>query len=471
MPVILHNSNCHRTVGAKGFYDSIPIKRPMPLSECSLEMLRSLGVKSVEDLFADIPKQVRTDGLKIPDGMLEIDLRRALEEMMAVNKPSTSVPSFLGAGIYDHFIPAAVRTIVSRSEFITSYTPYQPEISQGMLQSLFEYQSFMTELTGMDVVNSSMYDASTALGEAVLMAHRLSGGARFLISRAISPEKRQVARLYAKGADVELVEVGYDPETGLVDLSDLKSKMGEKVSGFCFDTPNFFGAIETQFEEIRRIVGSKTLVVGVNPMALALLKPPGEMGADIVIGDAQVFGTPMSLGGPTIGVFGCKLEHVRKMPGRLIGMTTDIDGDTAFCMTLQTREQHIRRSKATSNICTNEALLALAAAAYLSVMGKSGLREVAGRNVANMRALSGRISKLKGFSSPRFKSAHFNEFVVSSEIDSRKIHAELLKHGIHGGLVLDPMFPELRHSTLYCTTETHSKADHDKLVAALEEIR
>ena len=434
-------------------------------------MLQSLRLKSVDELFADIPKEIRTEGLKIPDGKPEIDLRRELEEMMAVNRPSTVMPSFLGAGIYDHFIPAAVRTIVSRSEFVTSYTPYEPEISQGMLQSLFEYQSFMAELTGMDVVNSSMYDASTALGEAVLMAHRISGGSRFLVSRAISPEKKEVAKLYAKGADVGLVEVGYDSESGLVDLADLESKMGNDVSGFCFDTPNFFGAIETQFVEMRRIVGDKTLVIGVNPMALALLKPPGEMGADIVIGDAQVFGTPMNLGGPTIGVFGCKSEHVRKMPGRLIGMTNDIDGRTAFCMTLQTREQHIRRSKATSNICTNESLLALAAAAYLSVVGRSGLREIAMRNVANMKSLSARIGELGGFVSPRFKSAHFNEFVVTSEIEPDKIHHELLRNGIHGGLVLRHAFPELKHSTLYCTTETHDKADHDRLVTALGGIR
>lgn len=434
-------------------------------------MLRSMRLKSVDDLFTDIPKEVRTDGLKIPGGMAEIDLRRELEAMMAVNKPSAVMPNFLGAGIYDHFIPAAVRMIVSRSEFMTSYTPYQPEISQGMLQSLFEYQSFMAELTAMDVINSSMYDSSTALGEAVLMAHRLSGGDRFLISRATSPEKKEVAKLYAKGADIKLVEVNYDADTGLVDLADLKSKMGDSAAGFCFDTPNFFGPIETQWEEIRRIVGTKTLVVGVNPMALALLKPPGEMGADIVIGDAQVFGTPMNLGGPTIGLFGCKTEHVRKMPGRLIGMTADIEGRTAFCMTLQTREQHIRRSKATSNICSNEALLALAAAAYLSVVGKSGLREIAKRNVENMRSLSSRIGALKGFKSPRFKSAHFNEFVVSSEVGSDKIHKDLLAKGIQGGFVLHESFPELRHSTLYCTTEMHSKTDHEKLISALEAIR
>jgi len=442
----------------------------MPLSECSLEMLQYLRLKSVDELFEDIPKDVRTDGLKLPDGMGELELRRELEAMMSANKPASSMPSFLGAGVYNHFIPAAVKTIVSRSEFITAYTPYQPEISQGMLQSLFEYQSFMTELTAMDVVNSSMYDASTALGEAVLMAHRISGGDKFLISRTISPEKKEVAKVYARGADIRLVEVGYDAITGQVDLADLKSKLGDSVAGFYFETPNFLGPVETKWQEIRSALDNKTLVVGVNPMALALLRPPGEMGADIVVGDAQVFGTSMSLGGPTIGIFGCRSEHVRKMPGRLIGMTTDIEGRAAYCMTLQTREQHIRRSKATSNICTNEALLALAAASYLALVGKSGLREIAKKNIENMRSLSSRIASIKGFEAPRFKSHHFNEFVVTSEASSDKIHKKLLAKVVHGGFILDRAFPELKNSTLYATTEMHSKADHDKLVSALEAV-
>ncbi len=443
----------------------------MALSECSLEMLQYLKLKSISELFQDIPKEVRTDGLRLPDGLSELELKRDLESLMSSNIPASSQPTFLGAGIYHHFIPAAVRAIVSRSEFITSYTPYQPEISQGMLQSLFEYQSFMAELTGMDVVNSSMYDSSTALGEAVLMSHRISGGSRFLVSRATSPEKKLVAKTYARGADIAVDEVDYDRTTGLVDLSDLKTKMKDDVSGFYFENPNFLGPVESQGEEIRAALGSKTLVAGVNPMSLALLRPPGETGADIVIGDAQVFGAPMSLGGPTIGIFGCKSEHVRKMPGRLIGMTSDIEGRRAYCMTLQTREQHIRRSKATSNICTNEALLALAAAAYLALVGRSGLRRIAAKNVENMRDLSRRINETKGFRAPHFKSPHFNEFVVSSDIDPERIHKELLARGVHGGLVLDRTFPELKNATLYATTEMHTRADHDRLVGALEAIR
>lgn len=443
----------------------------MGLSKCSLEMLQEMGLKSVEDLFADIPKEVRTGGLRLPKGMSELELRRELEAMLSANWTADSHPCFLGAGIYDHFIPAAARAVAGRSEFVTSYTPYQPEISQGMLQGLFEYQSYMAELTAMDVVNSSMYDASTALGEAVLMASRINGGKRFLVSRAVGPEKVQVARLYAKGAGIELVEVGYDRATGGVDLADLASKLAPDVSGLYFETPNYFGALEGRWKEVREALGQKVMVVGVNPMALALLKPPGEMGADIVIGEAQVFGAPMSLGGPTVGVFACRSEHVRKMPGRIIGMTADLDGRTAFCMTLQTREQHIRRSKATSNICSNEALLALGAAAYLAVVGRSGLREVASQNVRNMRDLSSRISKIPGFRAPHFSSPHFNEFVVSSDMSAEKVDSALLSKGIQGGLVLTRQFPELGNAALYATTEMHTRRHHDMLVEALEGIR
>jgi glycine dehydrogenase subunit 1 len=443
----------------------------MELSKCSLEMLQEMGLKSIEELFTDIPKDVRTDGLRLPNGMTELELRRELHSMLSVNRTADTMPSFLGAGIYHHFIPAAVRTIVGRSEFITSYTPYQPEISQGMLQGLFEYQSYMAELTGMDAVNSSMYDSSTALGEAVLMSHRLTGGRIFLLSRGISPEKRQVAKLYAKGANIELVDVAYDEAEGTVDIDDLRNKLGPEVSGFYYETPGFFGTIEPRWREIRELVGDKTLVIGTNMMALALLKPPGEMGADIVIGDAQVFGTPMCLGGPTVGVFACKSEHVRKMPGRIIGKTVDLEGRMSFCMTLQTREQHIRRSKATSNICSNEALLALGAAAYLAVVGKSGLREIAAINVRNMRALSERISKVPGFEAPHFSAPHFNEFVVKSERDAREIDRALLSKGVQGGFVLDRYFPDLGNASLYATTEMHSQWHHDKLIEALEAIR
>lgn len=440
-------------------------------STCSRDMLEYLGVQSVKELFNDIPNPVRTEGLRLPGGVSELELTRSLEAMLSRNRPASSMPTFLGGGVYHHFIPAAVKTIVGRSEFITSYTPYQAEISQGMLQALFEYQSFMVELTGMDVVNASMYDASSALGEAVLMSSRMCEGSRFLVSRAVSPERFRVASLYAKGADMSLEGVAYDPRTGTVDLEDLGSKIDDTVTGFYFETPNFLGPVETRFDEIREVLGNKAMVVGVNPLALAVLRPPGEFGADIVVGEAQVFGSPMNLGGPLIGLFGCRSEHARKMPGRIVGRTADVDGNSAYCMTLRTREQDIRRSKATSNICTNESLLAVAAAAHLALLGRSGLRRTAAANVAKMRSLAARIDSLDGFHAPRFASPHFNEFVVTSEAPSGTIHRGLLERGVHGGLVLDETFPELGHSSLYATTEMHTKEDHDRLIAALEAVR
>ena len=433
-------------------------------------MMVELGIDSVEELFRDIPNEIRTGGLDLPGGMEEGDLVRELRSLLSSNSPASDWVSFLGAGVYHHFIPAAVRSVVSRSEFVTAYTPYQPEMSQGMLQALFEYQSYMAELTATDYVNCSMYDASTALGEAILMSHRISGGNRFLLARATSPERKAVARLYAKGAGIKVAEVGFSGESGQVDLADLEGKMGDDVCGFYFETPNFFGLFETEWQEIRRIASDKTLVVGVNPLALALVKPPGEMGADIVVGDAQPFGVPMSLGGPSIGIFGCRAEHVRKMPGRLIGMTEDMEGRRSFCMTLQTREQHIRRSKATSNICTNEALLAVTVAAHLAVLGRTGIRTAALKNMRNMRSLAGRINELPGFQAPVFSGHHFNEFVVRHPMPTEKVSRALRDHRIHAGLPLDASFPDLGGCALYATTETHTPEDHDRLVSALREV-
>lgn len=444
--------------------------RTMQRSQCSAEMISALGLASIEDLFEDIPQEVRTGGLNLPDGVEEADLARELHELLGSNRPASEWLSFLGAGVYFHYIPAAVRNIISRSEFITSYTPYQSEISQGMLQALFEYQSFMAELTGVDIINSSMYDASTALGEAVLMSHRISGGTKFLSSRAVSPEKLSVAGLYAKGADVEIATVGYGEDSGLVDLNDLASKMTDDVCGVYFETPNFFGVLETDWKEIREIVGEKTLVIGANPLALALIKSPGDMGADIVIGDAQVLGVPMNLGGPSIGIFGCKTEHLRRMPGRIVGMTEDTEGTRSFCMTLQTREQHIRRSKATSNICTNEALLAVAVATHIALLGRSGLRRIALRNVQNMKNLATSIDSLEGYNAPVFDAPHFNEFVVRSPSRIDSLNESLRAEKIHGGLAVDGWFPELENCALLATTEMHTPDDHRRLIDALGAI-
>ncbi|HPT73278.1 MAG TPA: aminomethyl-transferring glycine dehydrogenase subunit GcvPA, partial [Methanomassiliicoccaceae archaeon] len=357
-------------------------------------MLSKLGIDSVEELFSDIPVSVRTDGVPIPPGMSEMEVIREVTSMLSANITAYDHPCFMGGGVYHRFIPSAVKAIISRSEFVTSYTPYQAEISQGMLQALFEYQSYVAELTGMEAVNSSNYDAATALGEAATMCHRVNGRRKFLIPQLISCDKRGVLRNYVKGVGMEIVDYAYDPSTGEADMDDLKEKIDGDVGGVYVEVPNFLGVMDRHAAEMKEVIGDALLVVGVDPISLGLLKAPGDYGADIVIGEGQSLGSPMNFGGPLLGLFGCRQELVRKMPGRVIGMTKDAEGKRAFCMTLQTREQHIRRSKATSNICTNEALMAVAAAAYLAIVGRDGLRAVAKSNMANARKLRDALSSV-----------------------------------------------------------------------------
>jgi glycine dehydrogenase subunit 1 len=434
------------------------------------EMLAELGLDDVDQLFEDIPKEVRTNGLKMPQGISEAEVLREVRGVLSRNLSVDDHPCFLGAGVYNHFVPAAVRSIVSRSEFLTSYTPYQPEISQGMLQALFEYQSYIASLTGLDAVNSSNYDASTALGEAATMCMRLNERKRFLIPEAMNWEKKSVLRNYAKGPGIEVVEYSYEPYTGELDLDDLRSKVTPETSGIYIEVPNFFGVIDSQAPIIKQEFPEVALVVGANPISLGVLKAPGDYGADICIGEGQVLGVPMNFGGPLLGVFACRQEHVRKMPGRVIGMTRDTDGEKAYCMTLQTREQHIRRSKATSNICTNEALMAVAAAAYLSILGKEGLENLAKVNISRARKLQKMIAQLEDFDSPFFDAYHFNEFVISTPVRPEKLNKLLLRNGIIGGLPLHGHLRQLEDHMLICTTELHSDQDYERLVAVLQEV-
>src|SRR2546428_2824086 len=336
-------------------------------------MLRAMGLTSIDDLFADIPASVRTRGLDLPKGMEEQDVVRHITSLLRKNRSADAMPTFLGAGLYDHFVPASVRAIASRAEFYTAYTPYQAELSQGILQTLWEYQSFVCELTGMDAANTSMYDGSTALGEAALMAHRITGKKEIIIPRGLHWEKREVLKSYTAGSAMQVTDVEYNSETGTTDLDELRLAVGEDTAAVYVENPNFFGRFEEDLEEIRSIAPS-LLIVGANPLSLAVIKAPGDLGADIVIGEGQPLGNAVNFGGPLIGVFACKEEHVRKMPGRIIGLTKDAEGERAFCMTLQTREQHIRRERAMSNICTNETLMAVTSAAYIAVLGPSGLR-------------------------------------------------------------------------------------------------
>jgi len=433
-------------------------------------MLKELGVLSVDELFSDIPASVRIAGIPLPNGMSEMEVVRTVRSLLDRNVTAADHPCFLGGGVYHHFIPAAVSAIVSRSEFQTSYTPYQAEISQGMLQALFEYQSYIAELTGMEAVNSSNYDASTALGEAANMCARINERSKFLVPEVLSAGKRGVLHNYVRGTGMQVVEYGFDPLTGELDMEDLRSKVDGDVSGIYVEVPNFLGVIDRNATEIKKEFPDALLVVGVDPISLGILKAPGDYGADIVIGEGQSLGSPMNFGGPLLGMFGCRQEHVRKMPGRVIGMTRDLAGRRAFAMTLQTREQHIRREKATSNICTNEALMAVAAAVYLGIVGRTGLRSLAKLNMERARATMDALCQVKGFECPALSSFHFNEFTVRTPIRPEKLSRVLMRKGIVGGLPLARHVPSMGDCMLFAATEMTTDEDIGKLVSALEGV-
>lgn len=442
----------------------------LPNEPLAGKMLSALGIKSVEELFSDIPQDIRTGELKLPSGQSEPQVRQALYDIIARDKGARDLPTFLGAGVYDHYVPSAVNAIVGRSEFYTAYTPYQPEASQGMLQALFEYQSLIAELTAMDVVNATLYDGATALGEAALMCARITHRRTFIVPRAISWERRAVLESYAKASGLRIEEIPYD-EKGQLSLSHLV--LGDDVAGVYIEQPNVFGVLEEAANEVTEMCGDRALVVvGVNPISLGAIKPPGkygEGGADIMIGEGQPLGNPMALGGSLFGLFGCKRQYARQIPGRVIGMTRDAEGRRAFCMTIQTREQHIRRGKATSNICSNQSLCALAAAVYLGLLGP-GLRQLALTCMAKAARLRRSIGEIEGFEVP-FEAPHFNEFVARSAIDPGVLNGELLRRGVIGGYSLKKRFPELGNAALYAVTELTTEEHMDTLVRALADVR
>jgi len=438
-----------------------------------------MGVASVDELFADIPAKIRLRReLKLPGPMSELEVKRHVQAMLARNRPFTQMPSFLGGGVWLHHIPAHVRELVRRSEFLTSYTPYQPEVSQGMLQALFEYQSMICELTGMDVANASMYDWATSLGEAALMCARVTGRRKFIVPKLINPERFSTLQNYVSGPGLELIKIGYDSRTGQFDLFQLRKELGQDVAGVYVENPSYLGFLETQVNEIERAAheAGALFVVGVNPISLGLLRAPGDYGADIVIGEGQPLGNPVSFGGPLLGIFACRdeVKLVRQMPGRLIGMTTALDGKIrGYVMVLQTREQHIRRERATSSICSNEALCGVAAAIYLASLGPRGLRELGEACAANASYAMRKLRAIKGLKVPIFDVPHFNEFTLNCDdigMSAAKLNAELLKQNIQGGKPLRGEFPELGETSLMCVTELHSKEDIDRLVSALAEI-
>ncbi|MSP12572.1 MAG: aminomethyl-transferring glycine dehydrogenase subunit GcvPA [Chloroflexi bacterium] len=431
------------------------------------KMLDTIGVDSIEELFADVPVQKRFPKLDLPPALTELELSRTLAQMAGRNQHVGELACFLGAGAYQHFIPSLVDHILRRGEFLTAYTPYQPEISQGTLMSIYEYQSFICALTGMDVTNASMYEGASSLAEGILMAARLTRRDHVVMARNIHPEYRETARTYAQGIDMPLGEVGYDGRRGTIDLDALRREVSEETACVAVQYPNFFGLIEDlgSIAEIAHAKGAM-LVVATNLTTLGLLRPPGAYEADIVVGEGQSVAVPLQYGGPYVGFLACKDKYVRQMPGRVVGMTHDMQDRRAFVMTLRTREQDIRREKATSNICTNQALVALAAAIYLGAMGKHGLRSVAEQCYQKAHYAAQQISQLPGYEM-LFDGPFFHEFAVRGSHKPAEINAALLEQKILGGYDLGKVYPELAGAQLFCVTEINTKGQIDHLSAVL----
>ena len=430
-------------------------------------MLHQVGLNSAEELFDSIPQDLRLTGnLNTTPALSEIELLDGFERLAARN-PGARRTSFLGAGAYQHYIPTIVDHIISRSEFFTAYTPYQPEIAQGTLQAIFEFQTLVCQLTGMEVANASMYDGSTALAEAVLMAERVTRRSKVIACGAIHPEYLEVITTYVQHAGIELLHAPADQETG--QTSGASDSLDDKTAALVVQSPNFFGCIEdvAALAEKAHAVGALLIVTVTEAMSLGLLRSPGACGADIVVAEGQSFGVPLSFGGPYVGLFATREKYARQIPGRLVGEAYDKEGRRGFVLTLATREQHIRREKATSNICTNEGLIALATTVYLETMGRRGLQEAATQCAQKAAYAAKRIGELEGFSVP-FSGPRFNEFVVRAPGDARQLLARLAsEENITGGLPLSRYYPDRPNEFLVCVTEINSRAQIDALVAGL----
>jgi glycine dehydrogenase subunit 1 len=439
-------------------------------------MLQKVGASSIDELFSDIPPNVRLSrGLKLPEGASEYEVRREVQGRLGRNTTPPGSLCFLGGGVWPHYVPAAVESITSRQEFYTSYTPYEAEVSQGMLQALFEYQSLMCDLLGMEACNSSLYDWASAAGEAVRMAARVTGRKKALVAGNAGPQRREVIRTYTEPLGLELETVSFDQRKGTVDTADLESKLNTEVACLYLENPNYFGVIEDSIATlIEKAHGAGALaVVGVDPVSLSLVKEPGSYGADVAVGEGQPLGIAMNYGGPHLGIFSVKdFKLARSMPGRLIGITSTVadPGEKAFAMVLQAREQHIRREAATSNICTNQSLMAVAAASYLSLLGKWGFRKLGEVVISNSHYAAQRLSRVKGVKSPHFSGAFFKEFVVSyREANARAVFRKLSRDGVLAGYPVQRSFGLGSEAGLYCVTEIHTRDDIERLAAALGE--
>jgi len=425
-------------------------------------MLETVGVESLDDLFSTVPEACRRRSLmKLPSPLTEWELSAHLSSMAQENAAFPACLSFVGAGSYEHHIPATVEAMLRRSEFYTAYTPYQPEMTQGTLQAIYEYQTLVTRLLGLDVANASLYDGASALAEALLMAIRVTRRPRVAVSRAVHPHHRQVVRTYLAPAGYELVELPFQ-ENGTTDLSSMGS--GQDLAAVAVQSPNFFGCIEDLGAVADRVHDCGALLVSsfTEPLAFGLLPSPGSRGADIACGEGQSLGIPQSFGGPLLGVFATRDKYVRSIPGRLVGKTVDAEGRQGFVLTLATREQHIRREKATSNICTNNSLCALAAAVYLASLGGRGIRDLARLNYDKAGYLKSRLSDA-GFEMA-FDAPTFNEFVVKTPAGFENTHARLADGRIVAGVPLAPWYPELENRYLFCVTETKTRDAMDRLV-------
>lgn len=447
----------------------------MSVTQEHLEMLKLLNIKDKTQLFSDVPADVRKKSFSIHEGKSEFDVIRDAKRYSSINR-GTEYTNFLGNGIYDRFVPSSVDSLVGRTEFLTSYTPYQAEMSQGVLQSLFEYQSLVSQLVEMDVTNSSMYDGYTALGEAARMAYRINGKSELLVPETLYKDKIEVMNSYLAGLPIHLVEYRVDRGTGYLDLEDLRSKVGENTCAIVCEMPNGLGIIDENIMNVSSIKGNALLIAYVDPISLGILKAPGSYDADIVVAEGQQLGIHMNYGGPLLGILSFKNDYVRKSPGRIIGESVDSSGKRAFVMTLQTREQHIRREKAMSNICTNQALMAITAATYLSIVGPSGLRDIATVTYSNAKKLRKRLAKLDIVSDEQLTGRPFSDVLVRFSEEIPGLQSKLFEHGIRGGVPLERLLGAERkgyigNSHFFSVTEKNSDPDIDALAAALEVVR
>lgn len=436
-------------------------------------MLEALGISSTEELFSEIPKEVRKKDFKLPDHISEHELLSEAQSIASMNDYSDFV-NFLGCGVYDRIVPASVDSIISRTEFLTAYTPYQPEISQGVLQSLFEYQGAMSDLMEMDVTNSSMYDGFTALGESIRMAYRLNGKKKILLPENIYRRKLSVIGNYVSGLNLDLETYSFDRKTGFLDLDDIQNKINDDTGAIVVENPNSFGILDENVTRIQEIKKDSLLISYVDPVSLGVVKPPGAYGVDISVAEGQQLGLHQNFGGPFLGILSFKKDYARRAPGRLIGQTVDRNGSNAYVMTLQTREQHIRREKATSNICTNQALMAIASLAYISVVGAVGLRQIALTTLDNSRKLRKMLSGPKGLDSNVFSGTSFSDVPVIVNTDRERMIDHLHMNRIFGGIpmkqLLNRIPKDLENAYYFSVTEKTTDQNIELLRDAFREV-